>query len=196
MSRSDPSLLPEPIRQRVEAELRPGEGVRWVEQPIPGRVAWTALPTFLFAIPWTAFALFWTWGAWGATCGGKLTPEARMFPLFGIPFVLVGLGLFSSPLWLMLGAKRTVYLVTDRRAVVIRGGWAGNVTVRSFEPEKLMDLRRDQREDGSGDLVFGQDVKVGSKGREYTVDYGFIAVPNAREAEEYVRALAHHAPPV
>jgi hypothetical protein len=38
--------------------------------------------------------------------------------------------------------------------------------------------------------------RVGAKGREYTVDYGFLAVPNVREAEEYVRALARHAPPV
>ena len=88
-----------------------------------------------------------------------------------------------------------MYVVTDRRAIVIRGGWRGSVSVRSFEPEKLMDLRREQREDGSGDLVFGQDLKIGSKGRRYTMDYGFLAVPNAREAEEYVRALARRAPP-
>ena len=96
----------------------------------------------------------------------------------------------------MRGAKRTVYVVTDRRAVVIRGGWGGNVTVRSFEPEKLTDLRRDERADGSGDLVFGQDVRFSSRGGRSVVDYGFLAVPNAREAEEYVRGLARHAPPV
>ena len=195
MSGSDPSLLPEPIRQLIEAELRPGEGVRWVGQPIPGKVARTAWPEVLFAIPWTAFSLFWIWGASQATCNGKVTAEARMFPLFGIPFVLVGLGMFSSPLWLMLSARRTVYLVTDRRAVVIRGGWGGNVSVRTFEPEKLVDLRREQDADGSGDLVFGQDIKVGSRGSQRAVDYGFLAVPNVREAEEYVRALARHAPP-
>ena len=195
MSQSDPTLLPEPVRLLVEAELQPGEGVRWVEQPIPGKVARKALPTVLLALAWTAFSLFWIWGAWGATCNGKVTDEARLFPLFGIPFVLVGLGMLSSPLWVMRSAKRTVYLVSDRRALVIRGGWGGNVTVRSFEPEKLADLRREQNADGSGDLVFGQDVRVGAKGREYTVDYGFLAVPNVREAEEYVRALARHAPP-
>jgi hypothetical protein len=35
-----------------------------------------------------------------------------------------------------------------------------------------------------------------AKGRRNDVDYGFLAVPNVREAEEYVRALARHAPPV
>jgi hypothetical protein len=39
MSQSDPTLLPEPVRLLVEAELQPGEGVRWLEQPIPGKVA-------------------------------------------------------------------------------------------------------------------------------------------------------------
>ena len=153
-----------------------------------------ALPVVLFAIPWTAFALFWVWSA--AAMTACQTGEARLFPLFGVPFVLVGLGMLASPFWLMQSAKRTVYVVSDRRAIVICGGFAGSVSVRSFEPEKLVNLRRDQRADGSGDLVFGQDVKYTQKGGRRSVDYGFLAVSDVRAAEEYVRALARHAPPV
>ena len=191
MSPNDPTLLPEPVRASVEAELAPGEGIRWVAQPIPARMARASLPMVLFAIPWTAFALFWMWGA--AQGSSDAPGPFQFFPLFGLPFVLIGLGLFTSPFWLLRSARRTVYVVTDRRAIVICGGWRNGVSVRSFEPEKLTDLRRDQRADGSGDLVFGQDEQVGSKGRRYKVDYGFLAVANAREAEEYVRALARSA---
>ena len=192
MTSSDPSLLPEPLRALVQAELQPGEGVRWLGQPVPARFARAALPAVLFAIPWTAFALFWIWGAAQTTCNAP-SLEARLFPLFGIPFVGVGLGLFASPWWALRRARGTVYLVTDRRAVVLAGRWPGGVSVRSFEPEKLVDLRREQRADGSGDLVFGQDVLVGNRGSRRTVDYGFIAVENVREAEEFVRALAREA---
>jgi len=190
---SDPTLLPEPLRALVQAELQPGESLRWLGQPVPARFARAALPAVLFAIPWTAFALFWIWGAAQTTSHApSLAP--RLFPLFGIPFVGVGLGMFASPYWALRRARRTVYLVTDRRAVVLGSRWLGGVTARSFEPEKLGDLRREQREDGSGDLVFGQDVVVGNRGSRRTVDYGFIGVENVREAEEFVRALARHAP--
>jgi len=194
MSRSDPALLPEPLRALVQAELRPGEGIRWLEQPIPARLARSAWPVVLLAIPWTGFALFWVWMAAQASCPNP-SAEARMFPLFGVPFVLVGLGMFSSPYWVVRRARRTVYLLTDRRAVVLCAGWGSRVTVRSFEPEKLGDLRREQNADGSGDLVFGEDVRVGAKGRTRTVPYGFLAVCDVREAEEQVQSLARRAAP-
>src|SRR5262245_41285862 len=177
MGTSDPSLLPEPVRALVQAELQPGESVRWLDQPIPTRFALSALPVFLFAIPWTAFSLFWIWGASQAKCDGR---EAGLFALFGIPFVLVGLGMFASPGWAMRRARRTVYLVTDRRAVVLSAGFGGAVSVRSFEPEKLGNLRRDQRADGSGSLVFGQDA-VARRNGQRTKDYGFLAVRDVRQ---------------
>jgi hypothetical protein len=191
MSQSDPTLLPEPVRASVEAELEPGEGIRWLDQPIPGRMVRAAWPIVLFAIPWTAFALFWM--AMAAQGTARASGVASLFPLFGLPFVLIGVSLLATPLWVMRSAKRTVYVVTDRRAIVIRGGLRRSVSVRSFLPEKLTDLRRDQNADGSGSLVFGQDVNVSSRGRRYAADYGFLAVPNVREAEEYVRALARSA---
>ena len=194
MGSSDPSLLPEPVRALVQAEIQPGESLRWVEQPIPARLARASWPLVLFAIPWTAFALFWMWGA--AQGSAHAPGPFRLFPLFGLPFVLVGLGMLTSPVWVLRAAKSTVYVVSDRRALVIRAGLRGSVTVRAFEPEKLGDLSRNQRADGSGDLVFGQDVRTSSKGGTYRVDYGFLAVPNVREAEEFVRALARHAPRV
>src|SRR5262245_61971419 len=158
MGTSDASFLPEPVRALVQTELLPGEGLRWVEQPVPMRLAFAALPMVLFAIPWTAFALFWMWGAAQGTCEGP--GPMRLFPLFGLPFVAIGLGLFTSPFWLMRNARRTAYVVTDRRAIVLAARFGGAVSVRSFEPEKLGDLRREQRADGSGDLVFGQDEKA------------------------------------
>lgn len=188
----DPSLLPLSLRAQVEAELEPGEGLRWVEQPLAGRAARMALPAVVFAIPWTGFALFWIWAA--SRGSAHISGPFQLFPLFGLPFVLIGLGLFSSPFWAVRAAQRTVYVVTDRRALVIRGGFGSGVSVRSFEPEKLGDLRREQRPDGSGNLVFGQDLNVNQSGRRYASSYGFMAVPDVRAAEEQVLALARHAP--
>ncbi len=187
MAFSDHSQLPDPLRGLVEAELASGERVTWVEQPIAGRLARSALPVLLFAIPWTLFALFWMAGAAATTSRANGGPE-RLFPLFGLPFVLVGLAMLSSPYWAARSAKRTAYVLTDRRAIIFQSGWT-SVTVRSFEREKLGDLRRTQAPDGSGDLVFTEDVSSGRRGTT-TTDVGFLAIPDVKAAEERVRALA------
>lgn len=186
MAFADHTQLPAPLRALVEAELASGERVTWAEQPIPGRLARSALPIMLFAIPWTLFALFWIGGAWAATSRGGGADQ--LFPLFGLPFVLVGVAMLSSPYWAARSAKRTAYVLTDRRAIVMRSEWTG-MTVRSFEREKLGDLRRTQDADGSGDLVFTQDVQSGRRGVT-TTDVGFLAIPDVKAAEERVRALA------
>ena len=92
--------LPDSLRagQPLENELDEGETVVWVGRPSTRRMLWRALPIVLFAIPWTAFAIFWTFGA-----AGFKVPDFQQgfdfFPLFGIPFILIGLGMFSSPYW-------------------------------------------------------------------------------------------------
>lgn len=60
MSYVDPFSLPDGLRPVVEAEIELGERIAWLEQPIPRAMARTAWPIVLFAIPWTAFAIFWT----------------------------------------------------------------------------------------------------------------------------------------
>ena len=57
-----------------------------------------------------------------------------LFPLFGLPFVMVGVGMLSSPFWLRRRAKRTCYALTDRRAILWEAGWFGSVEVRSYGP--------------------------------------------------------------
>lgn len=189
----DPTRLPESLRALVESELESGERVTWVEQPIPGRLMRAALPIVLFAVPWTAFSVFWIAGASAATARSADAGVFRAFPLFGLPFVLLGLGMLASPFWVRRSAKRTAYVLTDRRAIVLSGGWGGSVTVRSFAPAQLTDLRRTQRSDGSGDLVFKQDVSRGSRGDLRSTNVGFLAIADVKGAEERVRALTRRA---
>jgi hypothetical protein len=62
-SSSSTLKIPRDLRRRVEQELEPGEAIRWVAQPVPRFVTAASIAGFLFAIPWTSFALFWMWGA-------------------------------------------------------------------------------------------------------------------------------------
>ena len=86
--------------------------------------------------------------------------EFDLFPLFGIPFVLIGFGMLSSPYWTMRKARRTAYVLTTARAIIFDGGFS--TTIRSFGPDRLTDLRRKQRADGSGDVIFERKLSYDS----------------------------------
>lgn len=172
-------------------ELRSGERIVWMDQPIPGRMARSSIGLVIFGIPWTAFAVFWIVMAMKGVSKSKEAGPVWLFPLFGLPFVLIGMVLLSSPYWMRRKAQRVAYVLTDRRAIIFEGGWRRSFSVRSFEPSALDELHRKQFNDGSGDLVFARDIRRGSKGRQYNVDVGFLGVRDVKSVEEMVRALAN-----
>jgi hypothetical protein len=194
------SHLPEELDARVRSELDSGEQLLWVGQPRPSRFARSAIPLVLFGIPWTAFALFWMAGAsgiWFAGFGGQKNRPPGVgvffgcFPLFGLPFVLIGLGMLSSPYWLQRKAKRTCYALTDRRAIVWEAGSFGSLEVRSYGPAELSKIRRTEYADGSGDLVFEDVITIGPGSGRYPATtrqrHGFMGIDQVRQVEELLR---------
>ena len=179
------------LRQMVEQELETMEHVRWVAQPRPGRLARKALPIVLFAIPFTGFAVFWLVMAFTMTRSTPGPGPAFLFPLFGVPFLLVGLAMLSSPLWYRRKARRTVYVITDRRAIVFSGGWS--TTVDSFDPAKIKGRSKRLKGDGSGDIIFEERLSYyGSHhhgNRPPTLDIGFLALDDVRQADELLKDL-------
>jgi hypothetical protein len=188
------SSLPPELDARVRGELQNNERLLWVGQPRPGRFARQAWPIVLFGIPWTAFALFWMVAAsgmlFGANQGGGPGAIGIIFPLFGLPFMLIGLVMLSSPYWLRRKALRTCYGLTDRRAILWEAGWRGSVEVRSYEPKKLTQIRRVEYADGCGDLIFEVILTFGLH-RTHRITgltpHGFIGIANVREIEMLLR---------
>lgn len=87
--------IPDKIQARVSGELEPGEVISWIEQPVPRYFTPKATGAFLFGIPWTAFAIFWTLGAAAQSAPSDSSKGIMnvfsLFPMFGIPFILIGL---------------------------------------------------------------------------------------------------------
>jgi hypothetical protein len=156
------------IELAAQAKLEPGERLLWSGRPVGDysaevRKIW---PISIFGLGFTAFALFWMCAA-----AGFRIPDVRqpmgwfhlIFPLFGLPFLSVGLLMLSSPLWAGFAAgwlmRRTVYGVTDRRAFAIQpfGGM-----VASWTKEQIGgSIQVSDRPDGTGDVVFSGVPKVG-----------------------------------
>lgn len=194
----DDSSLPPELDTRVRSELRDGEVLLWVGQPNPARFARQAIPLVLFGIPWTAFSVFWVAAASGMLFGGFANGPGggalgifACFPLFGLPFVLIGIGMLTSPYWFRRQAKQTFYALTDRRAILWQASTFGSVNVRSYGPEALGKMNRTEHADGSGDLVFEEIVTFGrnSKGgtTSSTTRHGFLAIADVRRIEELLR---------
>jgi hypothetical protein len=182
-------FLPSDLAGMVDGELAKGEQIAWVGQPIAVRWARMSLPFILFGIPWTAFAIFWI-----AAASSFKGPEGLgvfgLFPLFGVPFVVIGLGMLSSPYWLWRKALRTAYVVTDRRTILIEGHLLSGFTVRSFEPDRLHDLQRTQYPDGSGNLVFERQFRIDRNGNSRPKEVGFLAIDGVKDVENLIRELA------
>lgn len=180
--------LPADLHAIARAELAPGESVEWAAQPSPMRALLGGLGLWLFAVPWTAFSVFWM--AMASRAVHDWTSVEVAFPLFGLPFVIIGLLMLSTPWWAWRGAQRTLYAVTDRRAILFEAAGLRGITVRSFSPRALRDVRRTEQPDGSGSLVFSETVGRDSDGDRTTTAVGFSNVPDVRAAEAAVAVLA------
>ena len=179
-------LLPPDLQRQVQAELRPGERLVWAAQPLPRLLRWQSLGLFLFAIPWTAFAVFWVAAAaHGTWHHGHPAGAGFLFPLFGLPFVVIGVGMLSAPPWAGRTARQTAYAITDQRAVVFRGRAFGRRSVDSFEPDRLTGITRNERADGTGDLIFEQFAQRRGTGTS-TVRRGFLAIGDVRPVEDLI----------
>jgi len=131
----------------LRAELVPGEQFVWSVQPNPSKL-YAAFAIWLFAIPWTVFALFWEVMAsfllWG---GGTGTPDAIMysfgivFPLFGLPFIAVGLYMLWMPIAAMRKARQTVFALTDRRVLRVTAGKTREATSVMLDQMGPIDVR-------------------------------------------------------
>jgi hypothetical protein len=176
----------------AEGQLRPGEKLTWAEFPNPMALARRDAPMSWIGIPFTAFAIFWTWTA-SHTVERAGSPFLEFFPLWGLMFVVIGLSILLRPLWSALKARSTVYAITDQRALIISG--VRSRRVESFEPDSQGNLERTERRDGSGDIILRRAITTAWRGplsyrSNMTPAVGFFGVPEVRRVEDALRKLA------
>jgi hypothetical protein len=149
--------IPEEV---IERHLEQTERVVWAAQPLQG-VRLRPYDVFLipFSLLWGGFAIFWELMALGilfAHGESEGAPGALriMFPLFGLPFVLVGLYLiFGRFIVDARRRSRTFYGVTNERVIIVSGLISENV--KSINLRTLSDLSMSQKSDGTGTITFG-----------------------------------------
>ncbi|OPY28920.1 MAG: hypothetical protein A4E28_01192 [Methanocella sp. PtaU1.Bin125] len=154
-------------RGPIDDILSPGEKVLWSGQPSRKLLVFRREDLFMlpFALFWTGFSLFWELGALSAVSGPDgLNPVALCFPLFGVPFVAIGLYmLFGRFVVEFLARRRTWYALTDRRVVVLTALRDRNVASMPLEKIGRVDITIYRS--GRGTLIFEGDSGTGGDGR-------------------------------
>ena len=145
----------------LNPQLDSGERLLWSGQP-RGGVRLRSQDVYLipFSIFWGGFAIFWEFGAWSATSKAH-NPEGTIFPLFGVPFVLVGLYLIFGRFFADAHIRaKTFYGVTNERVIIISGLFSRQT--KSLQLRTLTDVSLTQRSDGSGTITFGSTAFINS----------------------------------
>ena len=142
----------------IANELEPGEKLLWSGQPRQG-ILFRSSDIILipFSLLWGGFAIFWEIGVLSATSRhNSSNPDIvrYLFPLWGIPFVAVGLYMIVGRFFVDSAQRRkTAYGITDRR-VIIRSGIFTRST-KSLNLRTLSDVTLSERADGNGTITLG-----------------------------------------
>ncbi|HVH72051.1 MAG TPA: hypothetical protein VNB49_13185 [Candidatus Dormibacteraeota bacterium] len=181
-------------QSRAQSELQSGESLYWTGCANPGRAALSALPASIFGIPFAGFALFWITTAYRATNAASssthnaFTNGFRVFPLFGVPFLLMGLAIVLAPLWAFLRSGSTVYAVTNQRVMVISGSTSRSV--KSYTPADILSVEHRERPDGSGDIVLLTNAITRSGNNMASqLKVALCGIPNVKQVAQQVLAL-------
>jgi hypothetical protein len=182
-----PAMIEPELDAILRRELMTGERILWSGQPNPNKL-YAAFGMWLFAIPWTVFALFWEGMAsmmlWNP---GTKTPDAIsytfgiVFPLFGLPFVATGFYMLAMPFKAISKAKRTVFAMTDRRVMSVTADKSRETT--SVMLDQMGPFKVKAGSDGYGSLSIQTGTSIDSDGDRTTETFLIAGVPDVTRLE-------------
>lgn len=187
--------LPAPMAAAVKTETS-GEIVRWVGRPNARRAFLGGLGAWVMGIPWTVFmgGIFSVLVAAGLS--GK-PPASGYNPwhvallvvmiVFTSAFVLVGLYMLATPFVAWAKARRTVYVITDKRVLTLSVAQTRSITALSGD--RIIKTTRRERRDGSGTLRIVTGREKDSDGDWHETAEELLSVPEVRVAERLVIGL-------
>lgn len=178
--------------------LESGETILWQGRP-RGGVIWADILSAesLFGIPFTAFALFWTAMASSMSGGdtGPGGPIALLFPLFGLPFIVVGVYMLVGRLfWDAYVRRNTWYTLTSAGAFVATQT-LGRRSLKRYPYDAMVEPELEDNTPGT--VWFGEEIRLVRSGgrngptrtREQRIRKGFRQIDEARSV--YRMILEH-----
>jgi hypothetical protein len=176
---------PELFAEAVSRETA-GSKILWTGSPEAQGYARNRWKQAWIGIPFTAFAVFWTWGASGGLSVKNGKPPPVFFPLWGCMFIFIGLCILLSPFFAMWKAGRVFYVVTDRNALIFEKIWS--LKVQSFDASGFGGFERVSSGGVAGDILFQRNIERHGKGTRIT-EVGFLGLQDFAPAEQALRRM-------
>jgi hypothetical protein len=165
---------------RIKAALDADERVIWSGHPLPRRIAWFRfVHGGVFGLVFTATLV--------ALVGLQFSGAASIASPW-ILILLACLGIFPSlgPIWGIYSARRTWYVLTDRRCIIRWPRMFQSDALRFYTPNLVRNMTVKTKADGSGDLIFLQYRTEGTN-KARKAEEGFLGVADVRTVEALVR---------
>ena len=177
------SDIPDPLRELVNAQLMDDETIQWIDQPVPYYFSVGSSIAFGFGL----YFLFWSIAAISIVVVNNTGPTPAPIELFpiGVIILLIGLFLLSAPLRVRKRTQRTVYALTNHRAIIVQGTFSA-FDVTSYYPANLWHLSCKQNANGVGSLCFNT---TGGGVLQWTIRRGFLNVRDVVKVERMFQEL-------
>jgi hypothetical protein len=133
--------------------MESGETILWSAQPRPYVYIVRGLTAIAYGTTWAVLGAFWYHGSGGVGRYSAFEGWWRLIPLLSLPFILAGLSFYLHPIRLGARARRTWYVVTDRRVFIAELFSRKPAQLRVFSTHELAPPLAVKRFDGLYNLV-------------------------------------------
>lgn len=177
-----------------------GETLVWAEKPDQRIKAYLSFGIWIFAVPWTAFALFWEGMVagplilhWlGYDVSGKMPTGFGQLgmvamALFGLPFIIIGIGMLLTPFWTIQKSRKTLYVLTNKRLAHLQSG--RHIQITNIHPHEIVSTSRKEAPDGRGTVTVHMGFMRDSDGDKTARYAEFGVINDVRAVEQMVLAL-------
>jgi hypothetical protein len=177
----------------VSALLAPGEKILWAAQPRPYVFMLRGLPNIAYGVTWSVLGAFWFRGAGGVGKYSAFEGWWKLTPLFSFPFILAGFSFFLYPIRLGARARRTWYVVTDRRVFLAELSPRRPAKIVEFGPDNLAALRVVPRLGRLCDITLSRRVQENPQ-LQPPLESGFFGIEEGGKVAEEIGAVAGQTP--
>jgi hypothetical protein len=174
--------IPRSLRNLLTKSLHDGEHVLWQGRPNAWADLKMAIITWWLGVPWIAMTVLARFMGW---------IDEAAFPLF-----VVGVAIMSIPIIHFIRDLQTLFVITNRRALILRAAWTEKKTTVDSTYYERMDKELEilAISGNVGHLNFASGVSTSNADADFTGRYGFRCVRNVDKVRDLLAgAIAKYA---
>ena len=176
------------LPSQITASLEQGEEILWQSQPRPYVFMLRGITSIFYGMTWSILGAFWYHGAGGIGEYSAFEGWWKLVPLLSLPFIFAGWSFFLYPIRLGARARRTWYVVTNRRVFIARLHGNKPPELRVFTREEMGPPHVVKRLDGLYEVVLTRSAQ----GKPYLIprlESGFFGIKDAEAAAKAIHAV-------